>query len=676
MCQVPEVLMCYHLDGIVQRYEIIKTEDLPKVSDQGSFSPQVVRRVARCILSFLQSNAAKEGHTYWLFKGKDDDVIKLYDLTCLCQEAKQANQGESQGRAEDEDEASDNDREENQNPFRTAVSMLLYKAARNMLQSPEQRANEGKTVQKLLVKCLSLLDEVKFPHIATSAHFMLADLFVPDDVNPADFGAPEDVANGSTDSLKDNAAKTVDGDETDSADLNGAKEIKLSMLCRPPTTENDANSSSSSSPCPGDRPRSAHLTLNGRQRCTAALQHIVKGLTLLTSLEMRREHEEAREQKLKEQRERDNPRMASPGQPIPMPYIQASDEEAAKRQVDMYRGPMATRRELAESQKWHDHLRDLLMQKAFMVYVTLAEVDFGGGHYGASLRSIKRALNCLEGSSAKEGASMRLLDFALGVAGDSYMAMVRNWSRLPEFQEEYNGAADVDLDMAEYIEHITEWREATIKIPTDIEEALILCRTFLTQAATTWDASHSDRRSIPTDGGDDHLSQRLGNVCNELGVFYMNQASALVQEKPDEKSEVPKETVDDILRQSLNYLQEGLGHFDKAGDNANRALLYSNSGRVYRLLAFTSSQLGEKEAEMKNFRSACDQYESALTILRGKKHNPAVWESVAWEYSSTLFTLGIQMQDPSLAATVTGGALSKADRHRQVNAYCQNSLIK
>lgn len=69
MCNVPEVLMCYHLDGIVQRYELVKTEDLPHLPDS-KFSPNLVRGVAQNILSFLKSNATKAGHTYWLFKGK------------------------------------------------------------------------------------------------------------------------------------------------------------------------------------------------------------------------------------------------------------------------------------------------------------------------------------------------------------------------------------------------------------------------------------------------------------------------------------------------------------------------------------------------------------------------------------------------------------------------------
>ena len=73
-CQVPEVVMCYHMDGIVQKYELIKTEDLPSI-EGSKFSPKIVKNIAQNILSFLKSNAAKEGHTYWLFKGRDGPRI-------------------------------------------------------------------------------------------------------------------------------------------------------------------------------------------------------------------------------------------------------------------------------------------------------------------------------------------------------------------------------------------------------------------------------------------------------------------------------------------------------------------------------------------------------------------------------------------------------------------------
>lgn len=113
MSNVPEVVMCYHLNGIVQKYELIKTEDLPYL-ENSKFSPSVIRDIAQNILSFLKSNATKAGHTYWLFKGKDDDVVKLYDLTSLCNH-----------------EGQDKD----QNPFTVPVAMLLYRVARNMKNS-------------------------------------------------------------------------------------------------------------------------------------------------------------------------------------------------------------------------------------------------------------------------------------------------------------------------------------------------------------------------------------------------------------------------------------------------------------------------------------------------------------------------------------------------------------
>lgn len=84
----------------------MKTEDLPNM-EHSKFSPKVIRNVAQNILSFLKSNATKAGHTYWLFKGPHDDVVKLYDLTSLC--------------------PGDLD-----NPFTTPVAMLLYRVARNM----------------------------------------------------------------------------------------------------------------------------------------------------------------------------------------------------------------------------------------------------------------------------------------------------------------------------------------------------------------------------------------------------------------------------------------------------------------------------------------------------------------------------------------------------------------
>ena len=117
MSNAPEVIMCYHLSGIVKKYEIIKTEDLPNL-EKSKFSPKIIYDLAKNILSFLKSNATKAGHTYWLFKGNDDDVVKLYDLTCLC---------------------APSDSEQSENPFTVPVAMLLYRVARNMKYSENDK---------------------------------------------------------------------------------------------------------------------------------------------------------------------------------------------------------------------------------------------------------------------------------------------------------------------------------------------------------------------------------------------------------------------------------------------------------------------------------------------------------------------------------------------------------
>ena len=48
---------------------MLKTEDIPNI-ENSEFDPVVVTDIAKNILSFLKTNTTKEGHTYWLHKGK------------------------------------------------------------------------------------------------------------------------------------------------------------------------------------------------------------------------------------------------------------------------------------------------------------------------------------------------------------------------------------------------------------------------------------------------------------------------------------------------------------------------------------------------------------------------------------------------------------------------------
>lgn len=68
MCDVPEVKICYHLNGIVKKFISLKTKDLPYLSES-KFSPETIRNITHNILELLKQNTPKVGHTYWLFKG-------------------------------------------------------------------------------------------------------------------------------------------------------------------------------------------------------------------------------------------------------------------------------------------------------------------------------------------------------------------------------------------------------------------------------------------------------------------------------------------------------------------------------------------------------------------------------------------------------------------------------
>ncbi|WVZ67997.1 hypothetical protein U9M48_016996 [Paspalum notatum var. saurae] len=88
MASVPELAICYHQNGVVQGYELLKNDDiflLKGVSDDGTpaFHPQVVQQNGLAVLRFIQDNCKQDPGAYWLYKGAEEDVIQLYDLSIL-----------------------------------------------------------------------------------------------------------------------------------------------------------------------------------------------------------------------------------------------------------------------------------------------------------------------------------------------------------------------------------------------------------------------------------------------------------------------------------------------------------------------------------------------------------------------------------------------------------------
>ena len=179
---------------------------------------------------------------------------------------------------------------------------------------------------------------------------------------------------------------------------------------------------------------------------------------------------------------------------------------------------------------------------------------------------------------------------------------------------------------------------------------------------------------------DEHsLKRRLGNVKNELGVFYMNQSTALVQGiNSEEQSEVTVSTLcaaEDLLINSRKFLQEGIELFESIQDSANIALLMSNSGRLWRIAGHIKSLTrGQNrnefgDSELGEYKKAISEYKSALQTLNNRKVNPGVWDSVTWELCCTFFTVGTLLQDQAPLSSY-----SREETEKQVTEYFLKSL--
>ncbi|XP_035783260.1 erythroid differentiation-related factor 1-like [Anopheles albimanus] len=364
MCNVPEVVMCYHLDGIVQRYELIKTEDLPRL-ENSAFSPQLIRNVAQNILAFLKANVTKAGHTYWLFKARNDDVVKLYDLTTLCKGHEAATEDDGGGDGDrapnglagtmptetgSERSASDDERRRScadaadgaadggasnrpgQNPFTVPVAMLLYTVARNMKNSVagggSLPASKAGAIRTLLNNCIKLLPKEKYPQIVTSSHYILSDLHIPADTDP---GSPKFNSTVAEEDDEDTAFLFGERNTTPSPSENGLDDPLDGEEQHHPEAElSDESTPSGAGSGVGDggkleaaiksikdtlkeykgdaeghgkhNSRPAPLLCSTTERCQIALQHIVAGLQCLQYFDSYEEQKQREKEKEAERR--------------------------------------------------------------------------------------------------------------------------------------------------------------------------------------------------------------------------------------------------------------------------------------------------------------------------------------------------------------------------------------
>uniref|UniRef100_A0A6P4FYV0 Erythroid differentiation-related factor 1-like n=1 Tax=Drosophila rhopaloa TaxID=1041015 RepID=A0A6P4FYV0_DRORH len=534
MCNVPEVVMCYHLDGIVQKYEIIKTEDLPYL-ENSQFSPQVVRNVAQNILAFLKANATKAGHTYWLFKGRNDDVVKLYDLTTLCQ-------------SQEAEKPEGDPPQQQMNPFTVPVGMLLYSVARNMKNTlPHISPKAAGNIRALLDNCIKLLPKEQYPQIVSSSHYILSDLHVPAGIDPK---APkfEEVDSDDQSLYDDDEEEDEEDYEDELLDCNypseksyqsseqggGRANVAVRHIC-------DALRDFKSH---AKKAKPAPLLATTAERCTISLEHISAGLSCLQyfngSQEEKLKESETnakQEEKRRILHEEQNPNMAKPFSAIPLPYEQlkliqqpaqvvkkpstkvkrSKSKELAttgkSKNVSSSNRQMSAKFNAQHFGSWNVHLKLLLLEKACLTFATLAEHYYESRSYGSTLRSIELACRCQQVLNKYMANVVSQYSCLLGRAGDCFFQMSKHWAAIEEYVQQYE---EQDASMGVIGDELAQELEGEEEVLPSLAPANNVEHVML-HSCKCYEQALEHAQKMESN----ELLRRLGNVRNELGLKYM-----------------------------------------------------------------------------------------------------------------------------------------------------------
>ncbi|XP_032738000.1 erythroid differentiation-related factor 1 isoform X4 [Lontra canadensis] len=535
ICNVPELVMCFHVNGIVQKYEMIKTEEIPNL-ENSNFSTKVIKDIAQNILSFLKSNCTKEGHTYWLFKASGSDIVKLYDLTTLCEETE----------------------DKYQNPFTMPVAILLYKVACNMMMKKNQNKKHYGTIRTLLLNCVKLLDKSRHPQPS----------------------------------------------------------------CTFPV---------------------CHDT---EERCRLVLSYVLEGLKSVDS---------------SIKKESDLP-AADPNTPIPLKYEDESTRgspEGLEKQMALFLDKMGSLQKGNYSSQsgmipgsWQHKMKLQLILKSSKAYYVLSDAAMSLQKYGRALRYIKLALQshdtycCLCTNMLSE--VLLFLSQYLTLCGDIQLMLAQNANNRAAHLEEFNYQTKEDQEILHSLhrESSCQGFAWATDLSTDLESQLsVSCKCY---EAANEILQFSDLKSQ----NPEHYVQvlkRMGNIRNEIGVFYMNQAAALQSERVVSKSVSSAEQ--QLWKKSFSCFEKGIHNFESIDDATNAALLLCNTGRLMRICAQAHCGAGDEfkrefsPEEGLYYNKAVDYYLRALRSLGTRDIHPAVWDSVNWELSTTYFTMATLQQD-------------------------------
>ena len=388
------------------------------------------------------------------------------------------------------------------------------------------------------------------------------------------------------------------------------------------------------------------------ERCQYCLKHVLSALKCLQESKLKNNASSSNSPIPKRHtstaKDHEEPQMAKPFQPIPMPYSPinsvSKNEEKTPTDIVVQHSEKVKSQLTVSIQKeqycvatWSDKLNVLLLNKAALVYLILANESYNDSKFGCSLRYIKLSLHSWQAMCHKLGNNC---DYpvpcqALTLAGDIYFRLFKSWNSAPSHVDDFNAGAESQKEMLDMLEKIVPIQDSSwmMKVPCDVEESITLSKQKLEAALI----ASSDSNKIT-------ISRMLGDVCNEIATLYMNSGIEMCELGVDMKN------AQELWKKSASALSQGIDLFSFTDDKSNLALLHSNSGKLLRVCAFYCVPAGQPRfyspQEKHYYDQAIQEYKTAIEILKPhKKYDQSIWNLVNWEYCTTLYNMGSIIQE-------------------------------
>ncbi|MBW01005.1 Erythroid differentiation-related factor 1, partial [Eschrichtius robustus] len=316
------------------------------------------------------------------------------------------------------------------------------------------------------------------------------------------------------------------------------------------------------------------------ERCRLVLSYVLEGLKSVDS---------------SIKKESDLP-AADPNTPIPLKYEDESTRggpEGLEKQMALFLDKMGSLQKGNYSSQsgmipgsWQHKMKLQLILKSSKAYYVLSDAAMSLQKYGRALRYIKLALQshdtycCLCTNMLSE--VLLFLSQYLTLCGDIQLMLAQNANNRAAHLEEFNYQTKEDQEILHSLhrESSCQGFAWATDLSTDLESQLsVSCKCY---EAANEILQFSDLKSQNPEQYIQVL-KRMGNIRNEIGVFYMNQAAALQSERVVSKTVSTAEQ--QLWKKSFSCFEKGIHNFESIADATNAALLLCNTGRLMRICA-------------------------------------------------------------------------------------------